>query len=199
MTSLEELRDALRRVEEHLHFARLVYRSLPYVFWAGFIPLIFVASSFTTSAVGRTLLGVCIGLGLSIWVLAEERVAYRVLEKLDVALGKAVHRPRLYIALQLLSWVAAIAIAFIFTSVLGLGSGAWLLIFVGSGASLLILVDLAIRKSFDKEMLLTAIIPLASLPLASFSHMPHQDFAVMIVSSSMALTGFLYIRRALRA
>ncbi len=71
--------------------------------------------------------------------------------------------------------------------------------FVGSGASLLIAVDLAMRKSFDKEMLLTAIIPLASIPLMNFSHMPQEDFVAMIVSSSMALTGFLYIRRVLRA
>ncbi len=56
----------LKRIESHLDFAKLVYRSLPYVFWAGFISLIFVVASFTTSAIGRTLLGICIGLGLSL-------------------------------------------------------------------------------------------------------------------------------------
>ena len=84
---MDELREALKRVEEHLDFARLVYRSLPFVFWAGLIPLLYVAASLATSGTGQLAVGIGVGASLSLWFLLEEHTAYTVLEKLDIALG----------------------------------------------------------------------------------------------------------------
>ncbi len=198
MSSIEDLREALKRVEEHLDFARLIYRSLPFVFWAGFIPLLYIAASLATSSIGQTALGISIGISLSLWFLLEERSAYKVLEKLNTALGRNVENPKLYIALQLASWPIAAFIAYISICVFGLIESAWPLVFFSSGIGLLIFIDKAFRGTYDKEMLTVFGLPLISILVINHVPLPKEDFTIMIISSSMALTGFLYIRRAFR-
>ncbi len=198
MSSIEDLREALKRVEEHLDFARLVYRSLPFVFWAGFIPLLYIAASLATSSIGQTALGISIGISLSLWFLLEEHSAYKVLEKLDTVLGRHVEKPKLYIILQIVSWPIAALIAYVFVYMLGLIESAWPLVFFSSGIGLLILIDKVFRRTYDKEMLTVFGLPLISIPVIDHVPLPKEDFAIMIISSSMALTGFLYIRRAFR-
>ncbi len=198
MSSIEDLREALRQVEKHLDFARLIYRSLPFVFWAGFIPLLYIAASLATSSIGQTALGISIGISLSLWFLLEEHSAYKVLEKLDTVLGRHIENPKLYIILQLVSWPIAAFIAYISVYMIGLIESAWPLLFFSSGIGLLIFIDKVFRRTYDKEMLTVFGLPLISIPVINHVPLPKEDFAIMIISSSMALTGFLYIRRAFR-
>ncbi len=198
MSSIEDLREVLKRVEEHLDFARAVYRSLPFVFWAGFIPLLYITTSLVTNAAGQTALGISIGISLSLWFLLEERSAFKVLEKLNIALGKRVENSKLYVVLQLASWIIATLIAYTSIYIPGITESAWPLVFFSSGIGLLIVIDKAFKGTYDKEMLIVFGLPLISIPLINHVPLPGEDFSVMIISSSMALTGFLYIRRAFR-
>ena len=198
MPSIEDLREALIQVEEHLNFARLIYRSVPFVFWAGFIPLLYIATSLATSHAGQTALGISIGISLSLWLLLEERSAYKVLEKLNIALGKRIGNSKQYIALQIISWPIAASIAYI-SIYLGLIESAWPLVFFSSGIGLLIFIDKVFKENYDKEMFIAFGLPLVSITVINYVPLPKEDFAIMIISSSMALTGFLYIRRAFRS
>ncbi len=199
MADITGLKDAITRVEKHLEFARLVYRSLPFLFWSGFIPLIYIASLFMPGDLSQNALALGIGLGLSIWLVLEERMASRVVERLETVLGISASRPRLYVTLQVASWPLAGAVAYITVSLRLTVFDAWPLVFFGVGMGFIILIDYFVKGFYDKEMLPAFIIPLLSIPGITASGVPGEDYAVMIISSSMALTGFLYARRAFRA
>ena len=101
--------------------------------------------------------------------------------------------------LQFASWPTAAFTAYALIHLLGLPEPAWPLLFLGSGIGLIMLVDIAFRGEYDREMLVATGLPLLSVAAISHVPLPKEDFAIMIVSSSMALTGFLYIRRAFRS
>ena len=184
-------------IEKHLDFARLVYRSLPFVFWAGVIPLLYIAASFMPGTARQTALGLGVSAGLSLWFLLEEHAAYRVLERLNAALGKEARAPRLYVASQVASWLLAGVVAYASLR-LGVPEPAWPLVFFSTGIGLLMAVDMVFRGEYDKEMIAAFLLPLLSIPLMHKSTLPGEDYSAMIVSSSFALTGFLYLRRAFR-
>ena len=197
MSSIRDFEEALKMVEKHLDFARLVYRSLPFVFWAGVIPLLYIVASFIPGTGKQTALGLGISVGLTLWFILEENAAYKVLERLDTVLGRETKSPRLYIASQIFSWVVGAVIAYV-SMRLGFPEPAWPLVFFGTGMGLLMVVDKVFRGTYDKEMIIACALPLLSLPTMQESSLPGEDFAVMIVSSSLALTGLLYLRRAFR-
>ncbi len=197
MSSIRDFEEALRMIEKHLDFARLVYRSLPFVFWAGVIPLLYIAASFMPGTGKQTALGLGISVGLTLWFLLEENTAYKALERLDTVLGRETKSPRLYMVSQIFSWVTGAIIAYI-SMKLGLPEPAWPLVFFGMGMGLFMVVDKVFRGTYDKEMIIACALPLLSLPIMQRSPLPGEDFTVMIVSSSLALTGLLYLRRAFR-
>ncbi|MCE4600107.1 MAG: hypothetical protein F7C38_00875 [Desulfurococcales archaeon] len=197
MSSIKDFEEALKIVEKHLDFARLVYRSLPFVFWAGVIPLLYIVTSFVPGVGKQTALGLGIGAGLALWFLLEESTAYRVLERLDAVLGREVRSPTLYTVSQMASWIIGAVIAYASLR-LGLPEPAWPLVFFGTGMGLLMAVDKVFRGGYDKEMAVACVLPLLSVFIMSRSPLPGEDFAVMIASSSLALTGLLYLRRAFR-
>ncbi len=197
MSSIRDFEEALRMVEKHLDFARLVYRSLPFAFWAGLIPLLYVALSFAPGAERQAALGLGVSAGLSLWFILEENAAYRVVERLDAALGREAGRPRLYLTSQAASWVVGAAVAYASTR-LGLPEPAWPLVFFGVGMGMLMVVDKVFRGGFDWEMAVACLLPLLSIPAMQKAPLPGEDYVIMIVSSSLALTGFLYLRRAFR-
>ncbi len=196
----ELLREYLRRVEKHIDFARMAYRSMPFIFWAAFIPLIYVGASLLTSSIGELAVGVGIGLGLSLWIIFEQHRAGKIIERLEIALGRKYRGSIVYMSLQILSWPAAVVIAFSATRLCSIlfPPYSWMLVFIGTGTLLLMLVDKFMTGHMDKEMLAAVLIPLLSAPLSRYSPVPLEDFGIMIISSSMALTGFLYLRRSFK-
>ena len=197
MSSIKDLEEALKIVEKHLDFARLVYRSLPFVFWAGVIPLLYIVTSFVPGVGEQTALGLGISAGLALWFLLEESTAYRVLERLDAVLGREAKSPKLYMASQMVSWIIGAVIAYASLR-LGLSKPAWPLVFFSTGMGLLMAVDKIFRGRYDKEMAVACVLPLLSIFIAGRSPLPGEDFTIMIISSSLALTGLLYLRRAFR-
>ncbi len=197
MSSIGDFEEALRMIERHLDFARLVYRSLPFVFWAGVIPLLYIATSFIPGTGKQAALGLGLSAALILWFILEENAAYKVLERLDTVLGREAKSPRLYMASQIFSWITGAVVAYV-SMRLGLPEPAWPLVFFGTGMGLFMVVDKVFRGIYDKEMIIACVLPLLSLPIMRRSSLPGEDFAVMIVSSSLALTGLLYLRRAFR-
>ena len=196
----DELREYLEKIEQHIDFARRIHRGMPFIFWAGFIPLIYTFASLLTNSISELAAGIGIGLALSIWIIFEQTRTSRIIERLEIVLGRRPKSSITYVLLKILSWSAAALITFAATNLFPkiLPQYSWMLIFTGTGISLLMLVDRLTTGHIDVEMIPSAILPFLAVPFIHNAPMPQEDFGIMIVSSSMAITGFLYLRRSFK-
>jgi len=197
--SLEELERVLKRIERHLDLSRAVLRCLPLVFWSAVLPLLYLVLRFAAPASMGTALGVSMGIALSLWAVLEVERAGRVLERLELFFGSMRASRGLYAGLQVASCIVSLAVMY-YAALLGLVSESmWILPALALMAALLMAVDAAFRRRVDPEMCSLIAVPATGYTALSLHPVPGEEMvSVMIVSASMALTAFLYLRRAFR-
>ena len=197
--SIEELERVLKRIEKHLDLSRAVLQCLPLVFWSAVLPLMYLVLRFVVPASVELVLGVSMGAVLSLWILLEIKHAEMVLERLELFFGRMRVSRRLYTGLQLASCIGSIALFYALAAEGVLNPSTWLLPALSLMTALHAAIDAVLGRGIDVEMCPMIVIPGAGYALLTLFPIHGEDMAsIMIVSASMSLTAFLYLRRAFR-
>lgn len=196
MEEIKDLTEALKSVERELNFVKKAYLAYPFIFWAAVLPILYILTLLVGqfSSVSIEFLSFIISILAILWFIIEESRIARKIDEIGKVLGEKREVSKWYLCFQILSWVVAAILAAVFFY----SESSWMLAFAGVGLLLMFSVNLAFKKSGDIQMLIAGMIILGAIYLEGKLPLSENAFAIMVISFSFALAGFLYLRKAMR-
>ncbi len=196
MEEIRDLTEALKAVERELNLVKKAYLAYPFIFWAAVIPMLYIIRLLVSqfSSVNTDLISFIISLIATLWFVIEESRVARKVEEIEKVLGIKRELSKWYLYSQMLSWVVAAILATVFFR----SESSWMLAFAGIGLLLMFSVNLAFKKSWDIQILIAGMIILGAIYLEGCLPLSGNLFAIVVISFSFALSGFLYLRKAMR-
>ena len=196
MEEIKDLTEALKSVERELNFVKKAYLAYPFIFWAAVLPILYILTLLVGqfSSVSIEFLSFIVSILAILWFIIEESRIARKIDEIGKVLGEKRELSKWYLYSQILSWVVAAILATVFFY----SESSWMLAFAGVGLLLMFSVNLVFKKSGDIQMLIAGMIILGAIYLEGNLPLSGNAFAIMVISFSFALAGFLYLRKAMR-